>query len=104
MNVLKLLNMLGETPSEIADTLLVSGFYGRIRHPCECPLARYLRANGVVFNSIDNEAVYGVVEIDGEDEYDDDIGVPGAIDEFMCDFDSGKYPALVEQPPVYVLG
>lgn len=101
MNTLKLLSVLGETPSEIADTLLVSGFYGRINDLCACPLAKYLRANGVVFHSIDSDGVYGVVETDGEDEYDDDvIGVPRAVMDFILDFDYGKYPALVEEPPV----
>jgi hypothetical protein len=95
-----LLADLGRTADEIAASLAAAGIAGAINEPCECAIARYIRANGYKSVGVVN-ADSGPggprdcfqVEATGSDGYV--IGDSGPIADFIRAFDREEYPHLI---------
>lgn len=83
-----LLNALGPSAKKIAETLGTLGIKGRLGEPCDCPIYRYLTANGV-----DVVEVCGsLIELRGDDF------VPNVhVVRFIDKYDNLHYPELVER-------
>lgn len=80
------LKALPDTPDEIAEFLTARGFSGRRGSCYRCPIANYLGSHLAV--KIDKI----ILNIDT----DQHLEVPEAVSEFICRFDSGRYPKLIE--------
>lgn len=83
-----LLDELGEYSSdEIAEVMLMNGARGMRKAVMQCPLARYLRKQGVEKPIVKVGAVWLT---DGVIIYD----IPVSVDDFIVKFDMGTYPYL----------
>lgn len=96
-----LLERLGRTSDEVAQTLRAGGWRGIQEEPARCPVSVYLYANGI------HGEVYPAIEpdedSDGDNHYQpahvdmDGTTVPltDAVHEFVVRYDNGDYPDLV---------
>jgi len=92
--LLRLLQDLGETQQEVADTLKRGGHTGRARQSCECPVANYLRAH---CRSQPHVNAGSVVLVEPEtDATIEVVTTPYAVGDFILAFDKGDYPELIQ--------
>jgi hypothetical protein len=89
MTVADMLMALGSDADMVAIFLLQRRFHGTRGVGEECPLANYLRANGVAEPAVDATAV----------TYSDGASLvvaelPAAVEDFVMLFDDGAYPEL----------
>jgi hypothetical protein len=87
--VLYLLNQLGETPEEVAESLKAKGLKGKRKRAHCCPIYQYLTSHGLDVGVSPNEIVLYDITTKGCD-----ITAPLPIKQFIYDFDDGKYPNL----------
>jgi hypothetical protein len=87
---LAVLRALGESPDEVAASLLALGCRGMPAQHSSCPVARYMLARGFEGAAVDNRRM----------EWDDGrrVVLPPPVFDFVRRFDQGEYPALVEPP------
>jgi hypothetical protein len=103
----RLLEQLGPSPAEVAATLARLGHKGIRLHGCDCPVANYLRANGVGEPEVDACWVYdwtGPSRYDADGDYDKEgsdnvVRPPNPVADFIEAFDKGQFSELVEQVP-----
>jgi hypothetical protein len=89
MNRLKILiDKLGKTETEIANTLLVMGLTGIPSDSCHCPVSNYLMAEGY----------QEVCVCDWNIAADQEELIPSvAMSRFIKSFDQDQYPELIEE-------
>lgn len=84
-----LLAALGDTPEAVAATLLAGGHRGDPGSACGCPVAVYLRSEGVEYAEVDGNSVAWDAE---------SVLAPTAIGDFVVRFDGdddeGEWPEL----------
>jgi hypothetical protein len=85
-----LLRRLGATPERIAFELLQLGIRGEINHAEECPVARYLARHGAVDPCVDAQRMTCNKNVE--------IPTPGAVVDFILQFDDGRWPELAAKP------
>lgn len=100
--VLEALVTLGDTPEQIAQSLIAKGITGDQKMAGSCPLANYLVQEIPEAKAATIYTSAFVFRTTPEEEQDDDDGdrgvkvrTPGEHLEFMDAFDNGAYPALV---------
>lgn len=101
--LLDLLNSLGDTPDQVASSLIDGGFRGE-PYACDaCPVALYL-ANGLAeaglhVHSVQVNAIEACVLHVGTDDDDEHIyvDVPQPVAWFIEQFDEGQHPNLIQQ-------
>ena len=87
--VRELLDQLGADADAVAQFLLLHGFKGRRGVGEDCPIANYLKANGVNNPAVDVSTIthaWGAVLIVEE--------LPEATENFVMMFDDGEFTAL----------
>jgi hypothetical protein len=87
--ILNILNQLGETSEEVAQSLKDKGFKGKRKRAHCCPIYQYLTSHGLDVGVSPNEIVLYDITTKGCD-----ITAPLPIKQFIYDFDDGKYPNL----------
>jgi hypothetical protein len=93
--ILKLLTDLGETPTQIAESLRAKEIQGRVGDEYECPLVWYLRdQEGIEFVIVDNESITWSDDAMGDNEQRIKTSEP--IAQFIEQFDDGEFPELIE--------
>jgi hypothetical protein len=92
----RLLAALGDTPAQIAATLLAAGHHGRPQSEDCCPVARYLLASLDIkhLNVIGNIVVLAYAQ--DPPRICDYVDVPDPVEEFIERFDNGDFPQLHE--------
>lgn len=96
------LEALGDTPRAFALRLADLGIKGKQNDECRCPIANYIRTiwpdaadisvgqgEIIVRNGRPGSETYSVARL----EYDDH----DVIEDFLIDFDSGRYEDLIEE-------
>lgn len=87
---------LGTTADEIAESLTVAGIAGQVNEPCECAIARYIRANGYEGVGVLNGAgPLDCFRVEASDSGDYVIGDAGPVADFIRAFDREEYPHLI---------
>jgi hypothetical protein len=84
--ILELLNGLGGSSVEVAQTLLNKGSRGEIGDGLLCPIANYLREQGIEFQKVCSVEIWWEGEVR--------LGVPKPVAIFIRAFDAGVYPEL----------
>jgi hypothetical protein len=95
---LALLNSLGDTPEQVADSLLAQKITGVPHSSVLCPISYWLRSRGVI-NAHTNKFMIKIFQWSkvGSVSIPEDIIVrppPEAISQFIKMFDTGKFPNL----------
>jgi hypothetical protein len=85
----QLLEGLGSTSAEVAESLKLQGITGKRRECFSCPIAMFLIKNGA---DIRRGAV-GIESIMPSERYEE-FDTPPAISRFIRNFDDGQYPEL----------
>lgn len=88
--ILRLLLLLGETADQVAARLLLRGIKGQPRDFSACPLANYLRREGVLDPCIDGLTLFA-----SAGPFRVIIRLGSATQRFVSNFDLGLYPDLV---------
>ena len=85
------LNDLGETPEQVAASLLAQGCQGTPRRACDCPLAKYLtRVHG---SHVSVGATFaGIVDANGKVI---PVVLPSGAYNFRVKFDQELFPELI---------
>lgn len=97
--VAALLAALGDTPNTVADTLLAGGCFGVRGATQACPVAVYLLRSDLQPRP-DIVAVYGdFAWLQGAGMGTVEAPIPTVVDQFINDFDAGKYPDLCCDDP-----
>lgn len=84
----KLFAALGDAPIEIAQTLTDAGIVGYLCHPRQCPIAVYLKSEG-----IDASVGVTMVVLAGPA----DIDLPAPVQEFVREFDRARFSWLIKK-------
>jgi hypothetical protein len=95
---LALLNSLGDTPEQVADSLLAQKITGVPGSSILCPISYWLRSRGVI-NAHTNKIMIKIYQWNkaGPVSIPEDIIIrplPEAISQFINMFDQGKFPNL----------
>jgi hypothetical protein len=93
-----LLSALGETAVDVAENLRRRGIRGDRCSPTTCPLARYLRSEGIERVSVGSTSLWEEVsglEFPPPEEYVKYADITGA-ERFRHNFDNNLYPDLIE--------
>lgn len=89
--VLDLLEELGEGGQDVADTLYDLKIKGDRDKAGSCPLANYLRSQGVADARVNcDELEWG--------EFREVLALPEGCGDFVVRFDAGAFPDLLEGP------
>jgi hypothetical protein len=92
---LALLEGLGETSRQVADTLFRKNITGYRRSSRSCPISRFLQHHGArVPSTCDCQIIFGDLLPAGELV---SLHPPIHIHAFINDFDAGNYPELEEK-------
>jgi hypothetical protein len=89
--VLDLLDELGESGQEVADTLFDLGVKGKRDNTGSCPIANYLRGEGVPDPVVNPDHVEW-------DSFEESITLPEGCIHFIARFDAGEFTDLLESP------
>lgn len=90
-----LMELVRETPDEVAEYLREIGVHGKQGSKSSCPLANYLRRNpGVTDARVDNRIA--VISVDGHIET---VMLPDVLDHFVRCVDVRRYPFLLDSDP-----
>ena len=96
----KLLNMLGDSPEKVADTLRKKNIKGRIGSRSSCPIANYLHRYHPGRVSV-SQLMARFYEKSGGTERQMQIYLPDQLRDFVGRFDAGEYPDLIEWNSAY---
>jgi hypothetical protein len=86
-----LLEGLGGTSMDVADSLRGLGVTGERNCTSACPLAEYLRARGVPAPAVETADAFF-------DDWARRVDLPEPCRVFVEDFDAGHYPELIKGP------
>lgn len=90
-----LLEGLGTTPHEVALTLMAQGIKGTPVASFNCPVAKYIQRH---VGDDQRASVAWKARLRGlERQHMVEADLPYAVDRFVSQFDSGKYPELREE-------
>lgn len=92
-DVLRVLGLLGTTPTAVAQTLAAKGIHGKRRDGANCPISVYLRQQFPEADTIWT----GTYVIELDEDGDVELTLPFPIRAFRTHFDgdTGEYPELV---------
>lgn len=89
----EVLDGLGSTADEVADTLIKSGLKGRRAEACYCPVANYVRHE---MPEVTFASVYEFVNITDEHGTSLRTSTPDPVFDFIHLFDHNEFPELEE--------
>lgn len=87
-----LLNVLGNTADEVADSLRLRGIKGYKGDACQCPVANYLIAELGTYPG--DLVTYDIVSYSTPDDSGFSFRTPEPVFQFILRFDTGVYPDL----------
>lgn len=90
---IKLLNELGNSSEEVAQSLKDCEIKGKKKRACDCPIANFLSKH---LNVVDVDVNPNEIDIYDYDQHFSLKTIPPAVAEFIVDFDKGKFDFLVE--------
>jgi hypothetical protein len=92
-----LLGTLGTSPEQVAETLRAKGIKGQPMQAHSCPIAKWLSAEtGAAVVTVDTGSC-GVYLGFGPGRESVQATPPGAVDQFIVQFDDREYPDLVAE-------
>jgi len=91
-SIREMLDILGDTPDEIAESLKQKGIKGEKENCYCCPLAEYLKSQGV------SQVVVTDVKVKGIYRDTLESGSFRKIRDFVFKVDAGEYPDLLRNP------
>lgn len=92
-DVQKVLQSLGHTASQVAQSLYSRGIKGRRRSTCDCPVANMITRLGVT--TVQVSRVHAVYVIPGVFPMPVlSVRLPSVVGDFVKNFDAGDYPDL----------
>jgi hypothetical protein len=96
--VLSLLEGLGQTSQEVADSLQKMGIQGYKHHEEMCPISNFLRKQTLGTCVTKEYNIYMIIYVNGEGAIEFNLMPPTPVREFIRMFDYGAFPALHFRP------